>query len=302
MRILIAGATGVIGRPLVPLLLAAGHEVFGMSRTEDRARALDAIGARGLVADALDRDAVARAVQEAQPEMVMQQLTALPQRISRKAMAEGYAQTNRLRDEGTALLLEAAPGARMLAQSIAFVHRPGPGLRSEDDPMYTDASGPMGAVLRTLQEMEQRVVSAGGTVLRYGYLYGPGTWYARDGAYATMARRRMLPLARKADAVSSFLHVDDAAGATVAALDAAPGVYQVVDDDPALPRDWVPAFATAVGAKPPRRLPDFLIRRVAGPVAAYHLLDVPGASNARFKAATGWQPRLPSWREGFKTL
>lgn len=299
MRILLAGATGAIGRPLVPALLGAGHEVWGLTRSQERATALEALGAHGVVGDALDRSDVERAAAEAEPEVVMQQLTALPHRITPKAMAEGFEQTSRLRTEGTANLMAAAPGARVIAQSIAFAHDPQGGwVKTEDDPLFTAIPQ-----IAALERMERSVVDAGGTVLRYGYFYGPGTWYARDGEYGRMARRRMLPVVGRGDATSSFLHVDDAVTATLAALARdVPGVFHVVDDHPAPQREWVPAFCAAAGAKRPRRLPAWLMRRLAGPVGAHFLTEVRGADGTRFKQAYGWQPRHADWREGFSTL
>lgn len=299
LRLLIAGATGAIGRPLVPALLEAGHEVWGLSRDEQRARALDATGARGVVGDALDADSVKRAADQAQPDLVMQQLTALPERITKRSMAEGYAQTDRLRTHGTRNLMEAAPRARVIAQSIAFVFAPEGGwVKDEDAPLHTE----METVAR-LQEMERAVVARDGTVLRYGYFYGPGTWYAREGEYGRMARKRMLAIWGSGEATASFLHVDDAVAATVRAVEAHhPGVFHVADDDPAPQREWIPAFCRAVGAKPPRKLPTALVRPLAGRMGRFFLTQTRGADNARFKSATGWAPRHASWREGFATL
>ena len=300
MRILLAGATGAIGRPLVPALVEAGHEVWGLSRTEGRARALDAVGAHGVVADALDADAVRRAADTAQPDLVMQQLTALPRdRITRKGMLDGYEQTDRLRVRGTRNLMDAAPGARVIAQSIAFMLAPDGGwVKNEDDPLHTAIPQ-----VRNLLEMERAVVEREGTVLRYGFFYGPGTWYARDGVYADMARKRMLGIWGRGDAMASFIHIDDAVSATVRAVERhVPGVFNVTDDDPAPQRDWTPAFCGAVGAKPPRRLPAFLARPLGGELGRFFFLQTRGADNARFKQAFGWQPGHATWRDGFRTL
>ena len=298
MRILLAGATGAIGRPLVPALLAAGHEVWGLTRTVDRARALDALGARGVVGDALEPEDVRRAADAARPELVMQQLTALPQRLSKKSMSDGYQQTARLRIHGTHNLIEAAPGARVIAQSIAFAFKPEGGwVKDEDAPLHTGDPG-----IRALAEMEREVVAGDGIVLRYGYFYGPGTWYAGDGEYARLARRRLLTIAGDGDATGSFIHVDDAVSATVAAVAGGPsGVYHVTDDHPAPQREWIPAFAEAVGGKRPRAIPAWAVRVAAGP-GAYFLLETRGADNARFKRTFGWAPRHPDWRQGFATL
>jgi nucleoside-diphosphate-sugar epimerase len=275
MRVLLAGATGAIGRPLLGALLAAGHEVHGLSRDEQRARTLDAAGAHGIVADVLDPGAL--------HELIVQQLTSLPRKLTRRGMREGAQ----------------APGVRIIAQATAFPHRPEGGwVKTEDDPLHTDFA-PVAAMAR----MEELVTGAGGTVLRYGYLYGPGTWYARDGDYGRMARRRMLGIVGKGDATSSFLHVDDAVAATLSAVEQdAPGVFHVTDDDPASQREWLPAFCAAVGAPAPRRMPAGLMRVLAGREGAFYLTQVRGADNARFKQTFGWQPAVASWREGFATL
>lgn len=303
MRVFVAGATGAIGRPLVERLVQDGHEVWGLTRSEDRATALEALGAHGVVADALDRDAVLRAVGSAAPDAVIQQLTALPQQVTPTAMAEGYAQTSRLRTEGTRHLLDAAPTARHVVQSIAFSLRPeGDWVKDEDAPLFTDAPEPMGGVSRRLGEMEDAVVAAGGVVLRYGFFYGPGTWYHRDGAIGEMLLKRRYPVIKPGTARWSWLHVEDAVSATVAALQGgAPGVYNVVDDQPAPAAAWIPAMAEALGAKRPRRVPAWLAKRVAGPMAVYYANEVRGASNARFKRTFGWEPRHPDWRQGFRT-
>jgi nucleoside-diphosphate-sugar epimerase len=298
VRILLAGATGAIGRPLVPALLAAGHEVWGLTRAEDRARALDALGAHGVVGDALEPGDVRRAADAARPELVMQQLTAFPQQLSKKSMSDGYRQTARLRLHGTHNLIAAAPGARVIAQSIAFAAKPeGDWVKDEDAPLHTADPG-----IRALAEMEDEVLAAGGIVLRYGYFYGPGTWYSADGDYARLARRRLLTISGAGDATGSFIHVDDAVSATLAAVAGGPaGVYHVTDDHPAPQREWLPAFAAAVGARRPRKVPAWAVRLAAGP-AAFFLLETRGADNARFKRAFGWEPRRPDWRQGFATL
>lgn len=299
MRILIAGATGAIGRPLVAALVAAGHDVHGLTRSQQSASELDAAGAHGIAGDALVAEDVRRAAEQAQPDVVMQQLTALPQKLSKKSMTEGFERTAQLRTVGTRNLRDATPHARLIAQSIAFAHRPEGGwVKTEDDPLYTEVPQ-----IAALEAMERMIVGSDGIVLRYGYFYGPGTWYARDGEYGRMARKRMLAIVGKGQATSSFLHVDDAVSATLAALEGgAPGVYQVTDDHPAPQRDWLPVFCEAVGAKRPRRLPAWPVRRLAGPVGAFYLTEVRGADNARFKRTFAWEPSRPDWRDGFREL
>jgi 2-alkyl-3-oxoalkanoate reductase len=306
MRVFLAGASGAIGRPLVPRLLAAGHELTGMTRSEEHAEQIRAAGARAAVVDCFDREALRAAVSEAGAEVVLHELTALPERINFRDK-QLYSATNRVRGEGTRNLMEAARAAgarRFVCQSIAFLYEPTGGfVKTEEDATMKDAPAPFGEAIRILKQMERSVTSAEdleGLVLRYGFFYGPGTHYAGDGAYATEVRRRRLPIVGEGTGVTSFIHVDDAADATVAAVSrGAPGVYNITDDEPAAMRDWVPVYAAAAGAKPPRRVPVWLARLVAGrPVAAF-ALELRGASNEKAKRELGWQPAHPSWRTGF---
>jgi nucleoside-diphosphate-sugar epimerase len=307
MRVFVAGATGAIGRPLVPKLIAAGHEVTGTTRSEERAAGLRAAGARAVVCDALNAESVRAAMEEAAPEVVVHQLTALPERLDFRD-EHVYDATNRLRGEGTRILLSAARAAgarRMVAQSIAFLYVPTGGpVKTEDDPVMTDASGGFGSGLRTLAEMERAVIgedSLEGLVLRYGFFYGPGTFYGDDGSTTADVRKRRFPVVGRGEGVFSFIHVDDAADATLGAVErGAPGVYNVVDDEPASMREWLPVFAEAAGAKRPLRVPRWLARLVAGKEAVTFATALRGASNAKAKRELGWQPAHPSWREGFR--
>jgi nucleoside-diphosphate-sugar epimerase len=310
VRIFLAGATGVIGRQLVPLLLAAGHEVTGTTRSSQRAEQLTAAGAHGVVCDALDRAAVTEAVAAAQPEAVIHQLTSLPAAIDPRTIERDFAQNDRLRDEGTKILVEAAQAAgagRILAQSIAFSYAPGPpgAVHVEDDPLLTaEQAGPSYARTgEALRSLERTVLGASGVVLRYGYFYGPGASVSRDGSTAEMVRRRRLPVVGGGSGVWSFVHVGDAAEATLAALERgqAGSAYNIVDDEPAPVREWIPALAAALGAKPPMRVPAWLARPIAGGYGVKIMTASQGASNARAKRELGWQPRHPSWREGFRT-
>jgi 2-alkyl-3-oxoalkanoate reductase len=306
MRVFLAGASGAIGRPLVPRLLAAGHEVTGMTRSEESADLIRAAGARAAVVDVFDRGALRAAVSESGAEVVIHQLTALPERMSfrDKRLYEG---TNRARSEGTRNLMEAARTAgarRFISQSIAFLYEPtGSWVKSEEDATIKDAPAPFGEALRILLQMERTVRSAEdleGLVLRYGFFYGPGTHYGDDGAFASDARRRRLPVVGAGTGVTSFIHVDDAADATVAAVSrGAPGIYNITDDEPAPMRDWVPVYAAAAGARPPRRVPTWLARLVAGKPVATFALELRGASNEKAKRELGWEPAHPSWRTGF---
>ena len=307
MRVFVAGASGAIGRPLVRRLVAAGHDVTGITRSRDRASAISELGARGLVCDVFDGDALTRAMGESGADVVVHQLTALPHALDPRRQGV-YDATNRLRTEGTRLLIEAgrAAGAtRIVAQSIAFLYAPEGGwIKDESAPVTRGASGPFGSALAALAELEAQVLGAddmGGLVLRYGYFYGPHTSYCSDGHWATEARRRRLPVIGAGDGVYSFVHTEDAAAATVAAVErGAPGVYNVADDDPARMGDWVPAFADAVGAPRPLRLPGWLAKLVAGRGAVELLTGMRGASNARARAELGWEPIIGSWRQGFQ--
>lgn len=306
MRVFVAGATGALGRALVPLLVDAGHQVTGMTRSPERGEGLRAAGADVAVADALDRHAVDRVVRAANPESVIHQLTDIPARIDPRKFRRQFAGTDRLRTEGTRNLVDAAAAAgarRVVAQSVAFAYAPaGPGLREEKDPLYLDAPGGFAPTVEALASLESAVTGSGidGVVLRYGQFYGPGTFYAANGSLAEMVRKRGLPLAGGGNAVSSFIHVHDAAAATMAALDGPPGTYNVVDDDPARASEWLPEYARALGAPPPRRVPTLLVRLAAGPLGVHQLTKLEGASNAKVKGALGWAPRIASWRQGFR--
>ena len=306
MRVFVAGATGAIGRPLTRALVAAGHEVTGTTRSEERAAWIRAAGARAAVCDALDAAALARAVVEAAPEVVVHQLTALPHRF-RPRNRRLYDATNRVRSEGTRNLIAAAQQAgarRLVCQSIAFAYRPGarPEVKDEQAPLFVDAPPPFRESIRVIEAMERAVLGAEGiegVVLRYGWFYGPGTYYAEDGSTAHDVRKRRFPVIGEGAGLFSFVHVDDAASATVAALErGAPGIYNVVDDEPAPLREWLPEYARALGAKPPRRVPVWLARVAAGRIAAYADRQ-PGASNVKARRELGWAPRWESWRAGF---
>jgi nucleoside-diphosphate-sugar epimerase len=305
--VFVAGASGAIGRPLVPRLLAAGHEVTGSTRSRERAEAIRAAGATPVLVDALDPEALLQAVEQAAPEVVVHQLTALPERFDPRR-ADLYDATNRVRAEGTANLLAAALAAgarRFVSQSIAFGYAPGPRpeVMSEDAPLNLEAPSPFAEAMRVIAEMERAVLQTDGLeglVLRYGWFYGPGTYYAEDGTTAAEVRKRRFPVIGSGAGLFSFIHVDDAADATVAAVEGgAPGVYNVVDDEPAAMRDWLPAYAEAIGARRPRRIPVWLARVAAGKMASL-VNQQPGASNAKAKRELGWQPRWRTWREGFR--
>lgn len=310
MKVFVAGATGAIGRQLVPMLVANGHDVVGMTRTEAKGGGLRSLGAQPVVVDALDADAVGRAVGEAAPDVIVHQLTAIPPAINMRRFEREFALTNRLRIEGTDHLLSAGRAAgvkRFVAQSNAGVSyaRRGNRIKGEDAPLESDPPAAMREVLAAIGHLEAAVTGADwtdGVVLRYGWLYGPGTAIALDppGPQIELVRKRQFPIVGDGAGVWSFVHVADAASATVAAVEGGPaGIYNVVDDEPASAAEFLPVLARAVGAKEPRRVPRWLGRLAAGEVAVLAMTEIRGASNAKAKRDLDWQPRYPSWRQGF---
>jgi 2-alkyl-3-oxoalkanoate reductase len=306
MRVFVAGASGVIGRPLVRQLIAAGHDVVGMTSRDSGRDPIREAGAEAVVCDALDRQAVAATVADARPEVVISQLTRLPREYDPRKI--DYEPTNRARVEGGRNLILAAAAAgsrRFITQGIAFIYAPEGGMvKDEDARPWTDAPEPFGGGAKAMLEHEREATETSGLeglVLRYGQFYGPGTYYASDGNIAEQVRRRRFPIVGRGAGYFSFIHVEDAASATVAALDrGAPGIYNVVDDEPAPLREWLPVYADALGAKRPFRVPVFLARLVAGPFAAAFATGLRGASNAKAKRELGWEPRYASWRVGFR--
>ncbi|MET8980061.1 NAD(P)-dependent oxidoreductase [Streptomyces sp. NPDC004539] len=298
MRVLVAGASGVVGRPLVGALRARGHRVSALVRDASRAPEADEV----VVADALDRSSVLTAVSAARPEVVVHQLSALS--LLGDDPAEAFARTARLRTEGTRHLVEAvrACGARRLvAQSIAFAAAPaGPDVLDEHAPLYLDAPDPgWAATVRAVAVLEELVQGVQGVVLRYGALYGPGTVYARAGGTGQRVLAGRLPLPSGGAGVTSFLHVEDAVGAAVRAVESeAFGVFHVTDDEPAAAVQWLPHYAKALGAPAPRVVPEALAPRLLGWFTAHQLTAARGADNSRASVTLGWRPRRPSWREG----
>jgi nucleoside-diphosphate-sugar epimerase len=311
MKVLVAGATGALGTQLVPRLAAAGHDVAGMIRRESRSDAVRALGATPVVADALDRDAVARAVAEVAPDVIVHELTALSGGLDLRHFDRSFAQTNRLRIEGTDHLLAAgrAAGARrFVVGSYAgwpFARTGGP-VKSEDDPLDPAPAAAMRSTLDAIRHLEESVLDADwteGVVLRYGGFYGPGTSLAADGEHIEQVRRRRFPVVGTGAGVWSFLHIEDAADATVAAVQRGRrGIYNIVDDDPAPVAEWLPALASVLGAKPPHRVPRRLGRMLAGEAAAVMMTEVRGASNTKAKRELGWTPSHASWRDGFAEM
>jgi len=309
MKVLVAGATGAMGKQLLPRLAADGHDVVGITRSEAKLDLVRELGATGVVADVLDPDQVARVVAETEPEVIIHQLTALNRPFDVRHFDRTFEETNRLRTEATDHLLAAGRAAgvkRFIAQSYAgwpFARTGGP-VKSEDDPL--DPSPPDGIrqSFDAIRYLERAVTGADwteGIVLRYGGFYGPGTSLSREGGEQTkQLRERKFPVVGDGGGVWSFVHIEDAADATLASVTRGrPGIYNIVDDDPAPVAEWLPAAASAVGAKPPRHVPRWLGRLVAGEVGVVIMTDVRGASNDKAKRELGWAPRHPSWREGF---
>jgi nucleoside-diphosphate-sugar epimerase len=303
MRVFVAGATGVIGRQLVPLLVAAGHEVHGMTRSQDKQALLRQLGAVPVVADALGADQVMAAVMSAKPDVIIHQLTAIGTPDTRH-MERDFAETNRLRTQGTDYLLAAARAAgvrRFIAQSHIVVYaRTGGPVKSEGDPEDRDPPKQMLANLTALRHLEAAILNAEGIegiALRYGWLYGPGTSMMAGEQLPEMVRKRQFPLVSDGGAIWSFVHVADAAKATAAAVEhGVPGVYNIVDDDPATVADWLPALAQEIGAKKPMRVPRFIGRIFAGEAGVVMMTELRGAANAKAKRDLAWHPAHPSWR------
>jgi 2-alkyl-3-oxoalkanoate reductase len=310
MKVFVAGATGALGVQLVPQLVAKGHEVVGMTRSASKQEQVRNLGARPVVADALDPDAVAQAVAAAEPEVIVHQLTALSGKFDLRHMDRFFATTNRLRTEGTDHLLAAgrAVGARrFVAQSYAGwpAERTDGPVKNETAPFDPLPAEKMRATLDAIRYLEETVTGADwieGVVLRYGGFYGPGTSLSADprADMTSAVRKRQFPVVGDGGGIWSFIQIEDAATATVAAIEAGePGVYNVVDDDPAPARDWLPELARALDAKPPRRVPRWLGRLLAGEAVAVMMTEVRGASNEKAKRELGWKPRYASWRQGF---
>jgi nucleoside-diphosphate-sugar epimerase len=308
MRVFVAGATGALGKQLVPRLVARGHEVVGTTRTPSKLKLVRDLGGTGVVVDALDAEAVARAVADARPDVIVHQLTALPDTLDTRHFDREFAVTNRLRTEGTDNLLAAGRAAgvrRFVAQSYAGwpFARSGGSVKSEDDPLDPNPAEPMREALEAIRHVEEAVTGAGwteGVVLRYGGFYGPGTSLDAGSEQLEMIRKRKFPVVGGGSGVWSFVHIADAADATVAAVERGRrGLYNVVDDDPAPVAEWLPALAEAVGAGAPRHVPRWLGRLLAGEAAAVMMTEVRGASNTKAKRELGWQPGHSTWREGF---
>lgn len=296
MRVLFAGAGGVLGRQAVPMLAAAGYDVVALARHRNVVSHVETV-----VADALDREALTTAVRRVAPDVVVHMLTAIPDPLRPKRLARDMAATNRLRVEATGNLLEAAKDARLIAQSLAYAYDPRyGGVKDEDAPLWRTPPRQFRPVVAAVADMERQVTAAGGVVLRLGHLYGPGSSYDRYGGFAEQVAAGKAPLVGHGGAVFSFVHARDVASAILAAVDRTVlGVFNVVDDDPAPVREWLPVLAGLLGAPEPRTVPPWVARLAAGEWGVAFLTALVGASNARAREELGWEPAYPSWRDGF---
>ena len=302
MKIFVAGGTGAIGRPLLDQLLAKGHKVVALTRSQERAQSLVAQGIEPAIADVFNADSVKAAIAHAQPEVVIEQLTALPKTYSRESMSAAAPLNMRIRLEGGANVLAAARAAgvrRYLRQSIAFWAVPGAGLADEETPLAFDASPAVAADTRIVTEIEHRLLQTPnleGIALRYGFFYGPGTWFNPDGDVAQQVRQQQFPIVGNGEGVWSWLHIEDAAIATVAAAERGNrGVYLIADDRPLPVHDWLPAFAQWLNAPPPPQISVKEALQIGGADTVYYGTQMRGVSNAKAKRELKFQPRSLEW-------
>jgi nucleoside-diphosphate-sugar epimerase len=308
VRVFVAGATGAIGSPLVASLIRRGHEVIGTTRSVERARALEAVGATSTLMDALDPVAVKEAVAQAEPDVIVHELTAIPPEFNPRRFDQAFAQTNRLRTEGTDNLIAAAEAVavrRLVTQSFAAwpYARRGSWVKTEHDPLDDDPPAQVRRTVDAIRYLERATLDGpfDGLALRYGGFYGTGSGLERTGPIADSVRRRRFPIVGSGAGVWSFIHVVDAAEATALAVErGARGVYNVTDDEPAPVREWLPVFADAIDAPPPRNVPVWLGRLFAGELGVTMMTELRGASNEKAKRELGWELRYPSWRQGFR--
>ncbi|NEU78708.1 NAD(P)-dependent oxidoreductase [Nostoc sp. UIC 10630] len=302
MKIFVAGATGAIGRPLIAQLLAQGHEVVALTRSLEKAKTLAEQGVELAIADVFDADAVKAAITRTQPEVVIEQLTSLPKTYTSESMSAASALNTRIRREGGANVLAAAQVAgvrRYLRQSIAFWAIPGAGLADEETPLAFDASPAVAADAHIVTEIEHHLLGSPnleGIALRYGFLYGPGTWFAPDGDVAQQVRQQKFPIVENGEGVWSWIHIEDAAIATVAAAERGnPGIYLITDDQPLAVREWLSAYAQWLNAPPPPQVSVEDALRISGADAVYYGTQMRGASNAKAKRELNFQPRPLEW-------
>jgi nucleoside-diphosphate-sugar epimerase len=310
MKVFIAGGTGAVGKRLVPLLAAAGHDVQATTRSAAKAADLERLGARPVVLDILDAEAVAAALAAAGPEVVVHQATALAELNDFRKISEEFGPTNRLRAEGTDNLLAAARASgarRLVAQSFTgwpYARVGGP-IKTEEAPLDPDPPEAARAILAALRHLEERVAGAEGlegVVLRYGGFYGPGTSLTEGGPHLEAVRKRRFPIVGDGAGIWSFVHIDDVATATKAAIEGeATGIFNVADDEPAPVSEWLPYLASVVGAKPPRHVPAWVGKLAVGEFGVAMMTTARGASNEKAKRELGWKLSYPSWRLGFRT-
>jgi len=306
MRVFVIGGTGVVGRRLVPLLVATGHDVVASTTAPAKLPLIEQMKAHAVQLDVLDAAATRRAIQDAKPDAIVHQATALSHLSNNfRNMDRIFAKTNQLRTAGTRNLLAAAEEfgvQRIIAQSYCGwpYPREGSWVKTENDPLDTHPLPAATKTIAAIVEQERLISEHGGVVLRYGGLYGPGTSLAPGGPQYQAVRKRLLPVVGDGAGVISFIHVDDAATAALAALTNGAGIYNIVDDEPAAARDWIPYLASAIGAKPPRHVPAWLARVAAGQIPAEMMTHGRGGSNAKAKAELSWRPQYATWREGFK--
>lgn len=309
MKIFIAGSTGAVGKVLVPQLVADGHEVVALVRTKDKGREIESTGAKPAIADALNREDVTAVIRQAEPEIIIHQLTALASITGDfRKFDQEFALTNRFRTEVTDTLLAAAREVRtrrFIAQSFCgwpFARQGGP-IKTEEDPLDPDPPAGFGKTLAAIRYLENAVLEASGVeafALRYGFFYGPGTGIARDGAIVEMVRKRRIPLVGDGAGIWSFIHIEDVARATAAAMDrGTPGIYNIVDDEPAPVSTWLPFMADVLGARPPRRVPAWIARFLIGEGGVSMMTRSRGGSNRKAKRELDWALIYPSWRRGF---
>jgi 2-alkyl-3-oxoalkanoate reductase len=308
MRIFLAGATGAIGKPLLPMLISAGHTVIATTQHKDKMISIHSAGAIPMLVDALNKEQALAAVREARPEIVIHQLTAIPANLNLRHFDEGFALTNRLRTEATDYLLAAARAVgarRFIAQSYAgWYARTGNWIKTEDDPLISSGITDGRKTLEATVHVEEAVLkeeALEGFVLRYGSFYGPGTSLAPGAWFFEGVRQRRVPIVGDGSAYWFFLHTEDAASATLAAVNAGmPGIYNITDDEPARVSVWLPYLAEMLGAKPPRHVPKWLARLAVGEYGVAAMTELRGSSNRKAKSLLSWKPKWPSWRQGFK--
>jgi len=297
------GASGAIGHPLCIRLHAEGHVVFGVHRSAQSADVLRGLGVTPLAPNVYDDTEVSRVFDEAKPDVVIHQLTALPKELNPRAMAKAVRVTADLRRQTVPLFARHAArvGARFIAQSMSFVTQPeGPAILDETAPLWLAGPRDIANTNEAIRVLEDATLKASGLALRYGFFYGPSTWYARGTALADMVQKRMLPITGSGEGLSSYIHIDDAVDATVRAIEyGTSGIYNICDDEPVSQNVWLPELARLLGAKPPRRAPAWLVGLFGGATAKFYGTSLRGASNAKARAALGFSPR--TWRDGFAT-